>query len=66
MVDHAVQMSEFIQDDEYSGYAMIAWDENGEYQTSYAIGGDSIISAGLLPSFIADALRRRMIEEGEW
>jgi len=56
----------FYQPDEIVGHVVMAWAKDGSYTLGYRVGHDGIIGLGLLPSFVADALRRRMIEEGEW
>jgi hypothetical protein len=56
----------FYKPDEIIGHVVMAWAKDGSYSIGYRVGDDGPVGFGLLPSFVADALRRRMIEEGEW
>lgn len=51
---------------EMTGYVIFAWDKDGCTSVGYYYNDKSRVRARLLPSFIADALRDRMIEEGDW
>jgi len=48
------------------GYVVFGWDQDGMSSLGYRIDKDSYIGRTLLPAFVADALRRRMIEDHEW
>jgi hypothetical protein len=51
---------------EMAGYVVLGWAFDGHYSSGYFIHKDSPVGVGMLPSFVADALRRRMIGEGDW
>lgn len=65
-IDRIAKMLRYYKEGEMVGYAAISWNAGGEYSTCYYISEESPVGFGLLPSFLADAMRRRMIEEGQW
>jgi hypothetical protein len=48
------------------GYVVMGWDKDGFHSVGYLIDPKSVVGRTMLPSFVADALRRRMIEDGDW
>lgn len=51
---------------EIEGCVVFAWASDGSSATSFKMKEAGAIASILLPSFIADALRAKMIESGEW
>jgi hypothetical protein len=66
LIRFAAKTASFYKEGEMVGCVVVAWAKDGYYNTSYYFSKDSPYGHGMLPSFLADALRRRMIEEGEW
>ncbi len=66
LVDRAAMIAGFYKPGEMHGYVVFAWDKNGHNSIGYHINHEGFIGRRLLPSFVADALRERMIEEGDW
>ena len=53
--------------EELVGYVVVGWAADGHYSNGYYINNEkSPVGLGMMPSFVADVLRRRMIEAGEW
>lgn len=66
LVDRAAMIAGFYKPEEMHGYVVFAWDKEGYSSVSYYINQDGFVGRRLLPSFIADVLRERMIEAGDW
>lgn len=66
LVDRAATIAGFYKPGEMHGYVVFGWDKSGFNSIGYYINNEGFIGRRLLPSFIADALRERMIEEGDW
>jgi hypothetical protein len=49
-----------------AGYVVVTWSEDCSHMTSYQVSASSPISHTMLPSFVADAIRRLMVENGDW
>ena len=66
MAEKAAKLASLYKPGEMVGYVVFGWDINGYHSTAYLIEEKSPIGLTLLPAYISDALRRRMIEEGDW
>lgn len=56
----------FYKPGEMHGYVVFAWDKQGYNSVGYFINHEGFVGCRILPAFVADALRERMIEEGDW
>lgn len=52
--------------DEVRGYVVMAWDKGGAYSLGFRVHDDCTIGPTILPSYVADALRRDLINNGSW
>lgn len=66
LIDRAAMISGFYKPGELHGYVVLAWDKFGNKSVGYFVDKDSVVGLTMLPAFVADALRRRMIEDGDW
>lgn len=66
LMDSAAKAASFYKPGEMHGYVVFAWDKEGYSSTAYYINHDGFIGCTVLPAFVADALRRKMIEAGDW
>jgi hypothetical protein len=66
IVDRAAKIAGFYKPGEMHGYVVFAWDKDGYSSVGYFINHDGFIGCRILPSFISDALREKMIEQGDW
>jgi len=66
LVDRAAMISGFYEPGEMAGYVVFTWDGKGYTSIGYHWNDKSNVRARLIPSFMSDALRDRMIEEGDW
>lgn len=66
MIAAAAKTAALYKPGELHGYVVFAWDKNGYSSVGYHINHDGFIGRRILPSFIADVLRERMIRDGEW
>jgi hypothetical protein len=66
LIDRAAMISGFYKPGEMVGYVVMGWDKDGFHSVGYLIDPKSVVGRTMLPSFVADALRRRMIEDGDW
>jgi len=66
LVSRAAMISSFYKPGEIHGYVVFAWAKDGASSVGYYINHDGVVSSRMLPSFTADALRDRMIIEGDW
>lgn len=66
LVDRAAIISGFYEPGEIHGYVVFAWTKDGYTSIGYMISQEGVVGARLLPSFVADALRSRMIQDGDW
>jgi hypothetical protein len=51
---------------EMAGYCVIAWDVSGHYTCGWRIDRDGVLQPTMIPTFIADIMRRELIEIGFW
>lgn len=66
IVSRAAMIAGFYNPGEMRGYVVFGWDDKGYNSTGFMIDPDGPIGRTILPSVVADALRRKMIECGEW
>lgn len=67
MLDHGRALAHWAPPGKVAGWHFIVWDENGRYNQAYRFDPQkSPIGNTLAPSFVADALRRSIIEDGGW
>jgi hypothetical protein len=66
LVDRAAMIAGYYKPGEMHGYVVFAWDKRGFNSIGYLINQEGVIGRRLLSSFVADALRERMITDGEW
>ncbi len=66
IVKMAVDTAALYKPGELNGCVVFAWAGAGSTSCAFTIVEDTLIGSRLLPSFMADALRARMIEAGEW
>jgi hypothetical protein len=66
LVDRAARLAGYYEEGEIGGYVVFAWGKNGRSSIGYFVDQDGVVGLRMLPSFVADALRERMIEEGDW
>lgn len=62
----ASMISSHYKPGQMAGYVIFAWDGKGCSSIGYHWNDKSNVRARLIPSFMADALRDRMIEDGDW
>lgn len=62
----ASKLSNFFNPGEIGGFAMVIWALDGTYTIAYHIQKESIVNIGLAPTYVADVLRREMLEVGDW
>jgi hypothetical protein len=66
LVERAAIMASHFAPGELAGYVVFAWSTKGGTSIGYHWNDRSNVRARLVPSFIADAIRDRMITEGDW
>jgi hypothetical protein len=66
IVKMAVDTAALYKPGELNGCVVFAWAGDGSTATVFKIVEDTSVGSAQLPSFLADALRCRMIESGEW
>lgn len=66
IVSMAADTAALYKPGELNGCVVFAWAKDGSTATTFKIIPDTSVASVLLPSFMADALRCRMIESGEW
>jgi hypothetical protein len=66
LVNRAAMIAGHYKPGELHGYVVFAWDKQGFNSVGYFIDQEGLIGRRLLPSFVADALRERMIVDGVW
>lgn len=66
IVKMAVDTAALYKPGELNGCVVFAWAKDGSTATTFNIVEDTAVGSAQLPSFMADALRARMIETGEW
>lgn len=66
LLKHASAVCDFFPENEMAGFAIIGWGFDGSNSCGYKWHEDSVVKPALIPSYIADITRRRMIAEGEW
>jgi hypothetical protein len=65
-VDRAAATASMYAPGDLHGYVVFAWDKDGNNTVGYFIDHKGFVGRRLLPSFVADALRDRMITDGQW
>ncbi|TCL70649.1 hypothetical protein [Rhizobium sp. BK251] len=66
LVDCAATISGFHEPGELAGYVVFGWDRQGLSSIGYFIDRPGLVGVRMLPSFVADGLREKMIETGDW
>ena len=66
LIDSAAKVVGIHKPGEMYGYVVFAWDKDGYSSVAYYINHEGFIGRRILPSFVADVLRERMIRDGEW
>jgi len=51
---------------EMDGYMILGWDKDGAYTKGWRLPFEGAIGMTMLPSWVADIIRRDFIEEGVW
>lgn len=62
MIQNARDIAGHYRDNEMTGYVVFAWNDNGDYSISFQKSARGAISSVLVPEFIADAVRRNLVE----
>ncbi|CDN96076.1 hypothetical protein [Agrobacterium tumefaciens] len=65
-VERAAMIAGFYKPGEIVGYALMVWDKDGNHSVGYYLDEQSVVGMTMAPSYVADALRRRMLEDGDW
>lgn len=65
LVDRAAMIAGYYKPGDLHGYVVFAWDKQGYNSVGYFINNDGVVGSRLLPSYIAECLRSRMIAEGD-
>ena len=63
-LEHARTIAEWHQSGEIAGWAIVIWNKDGTYSDSMKVEEFSPVTYTLLPSYVADVVRRRLAEEG--
>lgn len=66
LVNYAGQISGFFRKDELKGFVVIGWGADGAPSIGFQLHPDGPVSETMLPSVVADALRRKLISSGSW
>lgn len=66
LVERAAKLAGYYKPGELRGYVVFAWDKDGFNSLGYYIDKEGPVGVTMAPSFVADALRRRLIEEHDW
>lgn len=66
LVNRAAMIAGYYKPGEIMGYAVLAWDKFGNKSVGYYVNEKSVVGLTMLPSFTADAIRRRLLEDGDW
>lgn len=51
---------------EVAGFVVLAWDNEAQFSLGWELTPPSPVTLTLLPSWIADVMRRSLIETGAW
>lgn len=65
-VQRASMISGFYKPGEIVGFALMAWDRLGHHSVGYYVQEGSVVGTTMVPSYVSDAIRRRMLEDGDW
>ena len=57
------EVCEEFKNEEMAGYVVIAWNFRGDFFRAYQIHHESLIQHTLLPSFIAEIMRREIAKD---
>ncbi len=66
LLSHASMICDWVPAKEMAGWAIVGWGFDGTSTCGYKVHQDSVVKPSLIPSYISDVIRRRMINEGEW
>ena len=66
IIDHARKIAGNFKQGEMAGFIVMGWDREATYHLGYYNSASCVVGQTLWPSWVADALRRQMIENGEW
>jgi hypothetical protein len=66
LLTHASEVCDTFPAGSMAGFVVIGWGFDGSNSCGWKSHEESIIRNSLLPSYIADVIRRRLIAEGEW
>lgn len=66
LIDHARTIAGYYGPDEIAGFVVVAWDADGHPSIGYRIDETRSFNRNLLPSVLADTMRRALIESGGW
>lgn len=65
-IDRAAMISGYFKPGEIMGFVLMAWDKEGHHSVGYYVDRQSVVGMTMVPSFAAETLRRRMIQDGDW
>lgn len=66
IIDAARKVASGFKHGELSGHVVLGWDKDGAYSVGYFVSDDGSIGRALLPSWVADVIRRSLIADGHW
>jgi uncharacterized protein YbbK (DUF523 family) len=66
MIRMATNIATNYRKDEMAGCVVIGWGKDGSQSCGYRFHMDGPFGPTMAPAIIADILRRRMIESGDW
>jgi hypothetical protein len=66
IVDQASIIAGIYEPGELRGFVVFGWGKDGHNSCGYFIDFQGFVGTRLLPSFVADAVRAKMIESGDW
>jgi hypothetical protein len=66
IVSRAAMIAGFYEPGELAGYVVFGFGRDGADSIGYFLDSDGVVGLRMLPSYLADALREKMIETGDW
>ncbi|NTF54419.1 hypothetical protein G6L12_05860 [Agrobacterium rhizogenes] len=66
IVSRAAMIAGFYEPGDLAGYVVFGWGRDGSSSIAYSIDEDAMVGVRMLPSFVADAVREKAIEVGDW
>jgi hypothetical protein len=66
IVSRAAMIAGFYEPGELVGYVVFGWGRDGTSSVAYLIDENAMVGVRMLPSFVADAVREKAIEVGDW